>query len=99
MTIEVRHSGFISSIHKDNLSPWYATQKENEEIRFIDQDGNQRYLNSLIIETEAPIYIQILPSEYCLYVNGYMSIDYLKASAIKVLAPIATNIRWSGCHY
>jgi|688.fasta_scaffold826491_2 hypothetical protein len=94
-------NGFYSSIHKDNLTPWYSLISENELIEF-KEGAIQRELNSLLIEAEAtPLYIQILPSEYCLYIpaNGSRSYDFEAIKAIKVLNVLGTKIRFSGMYF
>ena len=102
MVGQLLHSGFISSIHKDNLTPWYSLTEENQIIEFKETDGTQRYLNDLLIEANTtPLYIRILPSDYILYVPAGESRNYSfeKVSAIQVMNNLATNIRWSGMFF
>jgi len=96
------HSGYISSIHKDNLTPFYTTISNNEIISFTDAQGKNQNLNSLTIEADnTALYIQVLPSEYCVYipVNGSTTIDFLKISQIKVLGNLGQKIKWYGKFY
>jgi len=96
------HSGFISSIHKDNLTPFYTTISNNEIISFTDTQGKNQNLNSLTIEADnTALYIQVLPSEYCVYIpaNGKTTIDFLKISQIKVLGNLGQKIKWYGKFY
>jgi len=101
MAIE-NHAGFISSIHKDTLTPWITTTEADQTITFTDMNGKKYNLNSLTIEAETTdLYIQILPSEYCIYIKAGESsgIDYLKISQIKVLGSLGQKLRWSGLYY
>lgn len=97
------HSGFISSIHKDNLTPWITTTEADQVINFIDQSGSKRILNSLTIDAETTdLYIQILPSEYCIYIKAGEiggGIDFLRIEQIKVLGLSGQKLRWSGLFY
>jgi hypothetical protein len=94
-------SGFTSSIKYDALTPWVTTTALNQVINFTD-NGQQRQLNSLMIEAEAtPLYIRILPSDYCVYVPANTSIayDFTKIESIQVMNAIGTKLRWSGNFY
>jgi hypothetical protein len=98
------HSGFISSIHKDDetLTDFISTTIENEIIAFIDKNDVSRSLNSLTIESSTTaLYIQILPSEYVLYVpaNSSRTINYCKIQQIKVLGELGQSIRYWGLFY
>jgi len=96
------HSGFISSIHKDNLTPFYTTISNNEIISFTDTQGRNQNLNSLTIEADnTALYIQILPSEYCIYIlaNNSVTIELLNIKEIKVLGNLGQKIRWYGLYY
>ena len=59
MAIGVLHSsGYLSSlplskIGDPNYDPWYVLQENDEIINFIDENDNQRYFNSLLIEAES----------------------------------------------
>jgi len=96
------HSGFISSIKFNNLTPWYSLLQENETIEFKEADGTQRYLNDLLIEANiTPLYIRILPSDSCIYVPAGESRNYSyeKISSIQVMNAIGTTLRWSGMFF
>ena len=96
------HSGFISSIHKDNLVEFYTTTANNQIITFTDTNGNSNHLNSLTIEADATdLFIQILPSEYCVYIpaNNSSTIDYCDIKQIKVLGNLGQKIKWYGLFY
>lgn len=96
------HSGFISSIHKDALSPWVTTTKNNEIIEFKESNGQQRYLNALTIFSEAtPLYIRILPSDYCIYLepNSFVEYNLEKIEGIQVMGNLGQKIRWYGQFY
>ena len=96
------HSGFISSIKFDNLTPWYSLLQENETIEFKEADGTQRYLNDLLIEANiTPLYVRILPSDSCIYVPAGESRNYSyeKISSIQVMNAIGTTLRWSGLYF
>jgi hypothetical protein len=93
------HSGFISSIHKDTLTPWYTTVANNETIEFKEVNGQQRHLNSLFIEAEnTDLYIRIMPSDYCIFVpaNESRSYDFEDVTSIQVMGNLGQNLRWSG---
>jgi hypothetical protein len=97
----ILHSGFISSIHKDSLTSFYTTTTENETITFTDQNDIPQNLNSLtIISNESELYIQILPSEYCIYLpaNSTINIDLCNIKQIKVLGVANQNLRWFGLY-
>ena len=100
MAIEnLYHSGFISSIKYDNLTPWYTLAEQNEVIEFKEFDGQQRYLNDLLIEADTtPLYVRMLPSDYCIYIPAGESRNYSfeKISSIQVMNNLGTHIRWSG---
>lgn len=63
MSDRLLHSGFISSIKYDNLTPWYTTVEDNEIINFVDENGKlikerettTEYDNNIIYPTY-PIY-------------------------------------------
>jgi hypothetical protein len=96
------HSGFISSIKYDNLTPWYTTTSDNQVIEFKETDGQQRHLNSLFIETEATaLYIRILPTDYCLYVpaNSSINYDFEDVKSIQIMNVAGVKLRWSGLHF
>jgi hypothetical protein len=96
---EVYHSGFLSSIKYDNLSPWYTTTSNNQTIEFKDSNGNQRQLNSLTIFSDStPLYIRILPSDYCIYIppNSFISYDFQRVEKIQVMGNSGQKIRWYG---
>jgi len=98
----LNHSGFISSIHKDTLTPFYVTTQENEIINFQDQNNNSYSLNSLTVEANATdLFIQILPSEYCVHIpaGSSLTIDYCRIQQIKVLGLANQNIKWFGLYY
>ncbi len=99
---DIKHFGFISSIHKDSLIPYYTTTSANQIISFVDKSNNQQILNSLTIEAEnTPLYIQILPSEYCIFVpeNGYYTLNDLSIKNIQVLGNSGQKLRWYGFIY
>lgn len=96
------HSGFISSIHKEVLTPWYTTLAENEVVEFKEADGYQRQLNSLMIEAEATnLYIRILPTDWCLFVPAgeSRSYDFEKVQSIQIMGLAGQKLRWSGQFY
>ena len=96
------HSGFISSIHKDNLVEFYTTTANNQTITFTDTNGNLNHLNSLTIEADATdLFIQILPSEYCIHItaNNSSTIDYCDIKQIKVLGNLGQNLKWYGLYF
>jgi hypothetical protein len=98
------HSGFISSIHKDSLSPWYSTLSNNEEIFFTDisEDNKQRNVNALTIFSEStPLYIRILPSEYCVYIepNSFLEYNFESIKGIQVMGNSGQKLRWYGQFY
>jgi len=93
------HSGFLSSIHKDSLTPWYTTSSENETIIFQDENNVPQNLNSLtIMSNETELFIQILPSEYCVYipVKSSVNIDACNIKKIKVLGSSGQYLRYYG---
>jgi hypothetical protein len=100
-------SGMISSLLATNIGdsdydPYYLLQENNETILFLDEDGTQRYLNSLFIEAgSTALKVQILPSNYVLYIdaNESRNFDYCRTNGIKVWNTISTPVRWSGCFY
>jgi len=99
------HSGFISSLpasKKGNPSfdPWYVLKQKDEVINFIDENGQKRSLNSLLIEAETTdLYINI--NGYILYVPAGQSrnYDYERIDSIQVLNEQGTKLRWSGLFY
>jgi len=96
------HSGFISSIHKDNLVEFYTTTANNQIITFADTNGNLNHLNSLTIEADATdLFIQILPSEYCVCIaaGNSTTIDYCNIQQIKVLGNLGQNLKWYGLYF
>ena len=96
------HSGFISSIHKDNLVEFYTTTANNQIITFTDTNGNLNHLNSLTIEADATdLFIQILPSDYCICITAGNSttIDYCNIQQIKVLGNLGQNLKWYGLYF
>jgi len=98
----LNHSGFLSSIHKDTLTPFYVTTQEDEIINFQDQNNNIYSLNSLTVTANATdLFIQILPSEYCIHIpaSSSVTIDYLKIKQIKVLGALGQSLKWFGLHF
>jgi len=96
------HSGYLSSIHKDNLTPFHTTTVANELITFTDQNNNPYPLNSLTIEANnTDLYIQILPSEFVLHIiaGNSISIDYCSIKQIKVLGNLGQDIKWYGLYF
>jgi len=96
------HSGFISSIKRDNLTPWYTTLQDNEVIEFKESDGKQRYLNALLIQAElTDLYIRILPSDYCIYIPAgtAKSYDFEKIGSIQIMNVAGAKLRWEGSYY
>jgi len=96
------HSGFISSIHKSNLVEFYTTTANNQIITFTDTNGNSNHLNSLTIEADATdLFIQILPSEYCVCIaaGNSTTIDYCNIQQIKVLGNLGQNLKWYGLYF
>jgi hypothetical protein len=102
MVGNIIHSGFISSVKYDNLTPWYTTMQANEVITFKDDKGNPISVNSLFIEANTTdLYIRILPSDGCLYIpsNDSKSFDLKSVREIQVMGASGQNIRWSGMTY
>lgn len=104
MSDKLKHWGCISSIKSDNLTPFYTTLENNEEILFVDDDGVQRVINSLTLWTSADaLYIQISESGdgQCIYLpaNSSVSLDYLKIDKIKILAVAGVLIRYLALYY
>ena len=98
---KINHSGFMSSIKHDNLTPWYVTQGEDEIIEFGD-DVRVRNINALTIEaSESDLYIRILPSDYCLYIpaNQGRTFDLQRINRVQVMGSAGQEIRWSGQFY
>jgi hypothetical protein len=99
MSSGLRHTGFISSITYDNLTPYYTTTTANEVIEFKNKDGKLLHLNSLLIQAElTDLYIRILPGDYCLFVEAgsAMSYDFEEISSIQVMGAAGQKLRWSG---
>lgn len=100
-TSNTMHTGYLSSIKYDDLVAWYTTVEDNEIIEFKDGD-TQKTLNSLLIEAEAtPLFIQLLPSEYCLYIpaNSSRTYDFESIESIQVRNATGVKLRWSGMYY
>lgn len=98
----LNHSGFISSIHKDDLTAFYVTTQDNEIIDFQDKNGNLYSLNSLTIEANTTdLFIQILSSEYCVHVSAgsSLTIDYCEIKQIKVLGLANQSLKWFGLFF
>lgn len=97
----LEHTGFISYCRYDNLQSFYTTTQSNEIIEF-KENGIQRQLNSLIIESElTDLYVRILPSDYILFVpaNDVRTYNLTKIEKIQVMGNSAQKLRWSGCYY
>lgn len=98
----ILHSGFISSIHKDNLTPWYQTTSNNEIIHFLDSNNEQRHLNSLVIYSkDTPLYVRMLPSDYCVYIepNSFVEYNLKSTTSIQIMGNSGQSIRWMGQFY
>jgi hypothetical protein len=96
------HSGFYSSIKYDNLSPWVITTSNNQIIEFREDNGQLRHLNSLtIFSKDAPLYIRILPSDYCVYIepNSFLEYNFESITAIQVMGNSGQSIRFMGQFY
>jgi hypothetical protein len=102
MSVPFYGHGFISYVKYNDLQEWYITGEADELIEFKEEDGTQRNLNSLMIETDtAGVYIQMLPSNYCLYIppTSNRVYNYSKMTAIKVIGSSGQTIRWHGSYY
>lgn len=98
---KIKHSGFMSSIKHDNLTPWYVTQGEDEVIEFYE-NGGTRNVNALTIEAgNSDLYIRMLPSDYCLYIpaNEGRTFDFQRVNKIQIMGVAGQEIRWSGQFY
>ena len=94
--------GFISSIKFDNLNPWYTTIENNQIIEFKDASGDKKQLNSLYIEAEnTPLFIRILPSDYCIYspANSSQGLNSQRIESMQVMNILGTKFRWYGQWY
>jgi hypothetical protein len=95
-------NGFISSIHKNTLTPFYSTTSVDEVIEFKETDGTQRDVNGLTIEANSTdLYIKIDPSDYCIFIkaNTSKSINYQSLQSITVMGAAGQSLRWLGQFY
>jgi hypothetical protein len=96
------HSGYLSYCKYDDLKEWYTTITDNEIIEFKDLDGQQRHINSLLIEAESTdLYIRILPLDYILFIPKYetRSYDLESIMAIQIMNLSDVKLRWSGMFF
>jgi hypothetical protein len=96
------HSGFVSSIKYDNLTPWFITTSKDQIIEFKDSDNQLRHLNSLSIEAETTdLYVRIMPSDFCLYIGAGESkrYNFEEVSSIQIMGNPNQKLRWFGMFY
>lgn len=95
--------GYISSIKDNNLTPWYETTEADEVIEFLDENGELRHVNSLVIRANSmPLYVKFPSSgNNCVYVpsNDFVTLDYIDITQITVLGNAGQDIRWMALYF
>ena len=106
----INANGVVTNYHLDT-NKWYETKEDNEIIRIVDRNGENKTVNDLIVFSDIyDIYIQLIiykndgnPVEISdiIFINAgdMFGAGEIKVQGIKVIGSAGVKLRWHGSFY